>query len=200
MVKSKKLMFFTAMLAVYLFTFLFASEVAAHHVLGRPSYSLNEDSNTPPSMEVETQIGDYFVTYMVFPAFPVPKQPGRVNLYATRIDNGEVFDGKVRFSVRNDSWFKSEREELGVQTIDDGVYRQGFVFQEKGDYIITAEFESDGQPYIIDFPLRIGETATIGPIGIAVAVIVIVLVAVNILQRKRMQRLKTRSYHAEKDA
>ena len=43
--------------------------VQAHHVLGRPSYSLNEDSTTPPSMQVETQIGDYYITYMVFPAF-----------------------------------------------------------------------------------------------------------------------------------
>lgn len=44
----------------------------AHHVLGRPAYSLNEDSNTPPSMQVETQIGDYLVNMMVFPAFPKP--------------------------------------------------------------------------------------------------------------------------------
>jgi len=42
--------------------------VQAHHVLGRPSYSLSEDSTTPPSMQVETQIGDYYVTYMAFPA------------------------------------------------------------------------------------------------------------------------------------
>ncbi len=45
----------------------------AHHVLGRPNYSLNEDSNTPPSMQGEVQIGDYFVTYMAFPAFPRPR-------------------------------------------------------------------------------------------------------------------------------
>jgi len=43
----------------------------AHHVIGRPAYNLNEDSNTPPSIQMETQIGDYFVTYMVFPAFPL---------------------------------------------------------------------------------------------------------------------------------
>ena len=31
---------------------------AAHHVLGRPAYSLSEDSNTPPSTQAELQIGD----------------------------------------------------------------------------------------------------------------------------------------------
>jgi NAD-dependent dihydropyrimidine dehydrogenase PreA subunit len=103
--------------------------VSAHHVLGRPAYSLNEDSNTPPSMAVETQIGNFFVTYMVFPAFPRAGEPGRVNLYATRIDNGNVFEGEVSFFVRDDDWLNSlvgtTEEQLGTQLIDDGVYRQG---------------------------------------------------------------------------
>jgi len=162
----------------------------AHHVLGRPAYSLSADSNTPPSMQVETQIGDYFVTYMAFPAFPKPNEQGRVNLYASRIDNGMPFVGKVAFKVRDDSWFVSEEETLGVQPIDDNVYRQGFIFNEEGNYIITAEFESGGEPYSIDFPLRIGDPAPIGPIGITLAILVSVLLLVNILQRKRRFRLK----------
>ena len=59
---------------------VFADFAVAHHVLGRPSYSLGEDSNTPSSLQAETQIGDYFVTYMVFPAFPKPERPGRISL------------------------------------------------------------------------------------------------------------------------
>jgi hypothetical protein len=171
----------------------------AHHVLGRPAYSLSEDSNTPPSMEVETQIGDYFVTYMVFPAFPKPNEPGRVNLYAARIDDGEPYLGEVTFTVRDDTWFGAEEEVLGVQPSDDNVYRQGFLFREEGDYIVTARFESSGEPYIIDFPLRIGEPAPIGPLGLAMGVIAVVLVSVSLLQRKRLQRLKASSHRLEAD-
>jgi hypothetical protein len=71
---------------IFLFLFIVSmlsamiSPAYAHHVLGRPSYSLNEDSNTPPSMQIETRIGNYFVTYMVYPAFPKPGEPGRINL------------------------------------------------------------------------------------------------------------------------
>ncbi|WJW74802.1 hypothetical protein QVG61_09855 [Thiohalobacter sp. IOR34] len=171
--------------------------VFAHHVLGRPAYSLNEDSNTPPSMQVETQIGSYFVTYMVFPAFPRPGEPGRINLYASRIDGGEPFQGEVTFKVRDDGWFSGEEELLGVQPPDDNVFRQGFVFSEAGDYIITARFEADGEPYQIDFPLRIGDPAPVGPLGIAVGVIVAVLVGVNLVQRKRALRNKIRQAHEE---
>ena len=161
----------------------------AHHVLGRPSYGLSEESNTPPSMQVETQIGDYYVTYMAFPAFPKPGERGRVNLYATRIDDNAPFTGNIQFSVRDDgwldAWLPSDEEIIGTQPPDDGVHRQGFVFKQAGNYIITARFESGGEPYVIDFPLRIGAPAPVGPIGIAVGIIVVVLVWVNLIKRKR---------------
>jgi len=176
---------------------LISSVIHAHHVLGRPSYSLSEDSNTPPSMQVETQIGEYYVTFMAYPAFPKPNEQGRVNLYASRIDNGNTFDGDVTFKVRDDSWFSDKEEVIGNQKVDDGVYRQGFVFKEAGDYIIVAEFESDGEPYIIDFPLRIGDPLPVGPIGVAVLIIVIVLIGVNLTQRKRLQRVKASQHHAD---
>lgn len=175
---------------------LFSSVVVeAHHVLGRPSYSLGSDSNTPPSLQVETQIGDYYVTYMAFPAFPQPNEQGRVNFYASRIDNGAPFDGDVTFKVRDDSIFATTQETLGVQKIDDNVYRQGFIFKNEGNYIVTAEFESGGERYQIDFPLRIGEPTRVGPIGVTLAVLGIVLIAVNVLQCKRKFRLKAQRAH-----
>jgi len=167
----------------------------AHHVLGRPAYSLSEDPTTPPSMQVETQIGNYYVTYMAFPAFPAPNEPGRVNLYASRISDGEPFQGKVTFKVRNDAWFSNEEELLGVQDVDDNVFRQGFEFHEAGDYIIRAEFTAKNEPYQIDFRLRIGEPAAFGPIGFTVAFILLVLLAVNLLQRKRLTNAKISSAH-----
>ena len=142
-------------------------------------------------------VGDYFVTGMVYPAFPKTNEPGRLNLYAARIDGGAPFRGRVSFKVRNDSWFNREEEALGVQIIDDNVYRQGFVFREEGNYIITAEFEADGEPYIIDFPLRVGAPAPVGPLGLAIGVIVLTLLDVNFVQRKRLLRARIRRAHEE---
>jgi hypothetical protein len=173
---------------------------AAHHVLGRPNYSLNEDSNTPPSMQGEVQIGDYFVTYMAFPAFPRPESPGRINLYVSRIDDGAPFQGEVAFKARDNAWFSwlgigGKEEKLGLQPPDDNVFRQGFLFHEAGDYIIAAEFQAGGEPYIIEFPLRIGEPPAVGPIGIAVGLLLIVLVTVSVIQRRRAMTGKIRGAH-----
>jgi len=183
---------------VFFIAITFALPSHAHHVLGRPAYSLNEDSNTPPSMQVETQIGDYYVTYMIFPAFPKSGERGRVNLYATRIDNGNAYAGEVTFKVRDDVYFGDNNEEiLGTQPPDDSVFRQGFVFSENGNYIITAEFTANNEPYSIDFPMRIGPPKAFGPIGIAVTVIVVILFGVNLVQRKRLLRAKIRNAHEE---
>lgn len=191
-------------LLVMTFWLLPVDPAVAHHVLGRPAYSLNEDSNTPPAMQAEVQIGDYLVTYMVYPAFPRPKHPGRINLYASRIDDGTPYDGKVTFKVRNDSWLSwfgvgDAGERLGRQPPDDNVYRQGYLFDRAGDYIVSAEFQADGELYVVDFPLRIGEPAPIGPLGIAVGVLIAVLVTVSVVQRRRTMTGKIRAARDAKD-
>ncbi|HFD81196.1 MAG TPA: hypothetical protein ENK05_12515 [Gammaproteobacteria bacterium] len=177
---------------------LLAAGAQAHHVIGRPSYNLNEDSNTPPSIQMETQIGDYSVTYMVFPAFPRPGEPARINLYASRLSDGQPYQGKVRFSIRDSSWFGGNEETIGTQTVDYNVFRQNFIVKREGDYVITARFEADGQPYIIDFPLRIGDPAPIGTIGVIVAVALALLFGLNLIHsRRRLANLRIRDAHEE---
>ncbi len=179
---------------------LWVLPAAAHHVLGRPSYNLNEDSNTPPSMQLETQIGDYFVNYMVYPAFPRPGESGRINLYVYRRDGGAPYRGRVAFEVRDDSWFSTREERIGEQTADDNVFRQGFVFSQAGDYIITAKFEDRGQPYRIDFPLRVGAPSPVRPLSLAAGVLLSVLAAVSLVQRRRLMRARLRAAREERAA
>jgi len=168
--------------------------VFAHHVLGRPAYSLNEDSNTPPSMAVETQIGDFFITYMVFPAFPKSAQPGRINLYIQGIDEGRYFNDKVTFLVIDDGFFSDRQEVIGTQDIDDGVYRQGFVFKEDGEYLIRAHFEDNEVPYDIDFPLQVGELSPVKPLVATVLILLFTMVGSNLLIGKRAQLAKFRAH------
>lgn len=169
----------------------------AHHVLGRPSYSLNEDSNTPPGTQLESQVGEYLVTFMVFPAFPRPNEPGRVNVYISGIHDGEPFLGNVGFKVKKDSWLGGGYEPLGVQPPDDNVFRQSFLFHEAGDYVVRAEFDANGRTHQVEFPLRIGTPWPVGPIGAGVVFLVVALVAANVVRRKRLLTAKLRSARTE---
>ena len=176
--------------------------VFAHHVLGRPSYSLNEDSNTPPSKQFETRIGKFYITYMAFPAFPKPGERGRVNVYIKRVKDGAPFNGKVTFVVRDDSWFAGNEEKIGEQPNDESVYRQGFEFKQAGNYIISARFFADNEPYVIDFPLTIGNPGIFRSMGalvlsLFIAVLVALLIGVNVLIKRKLIRLKTSRNLAE---
>ena len=166
----------------------------AHHVLGRPSYSLNEDSNTPPSMQGEARVGDYMLTYMIFPAFPRPGDPGRIHLYTTAIGDAEPFTGEVRFSMRADRWWRrGDGVALGVQPPIDHVYRQGFSVEQAGDYMVTARFEVDGESYTLDFPLRVGALPLFGLLEISVGLLLALLVIISVIQRRRVMTGKIRA-------
>lgn len=178
-------------------------DAAAHHILGRPAYGLNEDSNTPPHMQAETLIGDYSVTYMVYPAFPRPGEPGRISFYATHVKDGKPYQGRVSFKAHAATWltglgFAGESVALGTQPVDDNVYRQGYHFHHAGNYIITAEFQAGGEPHVLEFPLRIGAPPAIGPLGIIVGLLIIVLVTVSVIQRRRSLTGKIRAAHTRK--
>ncbi len=163
----------------------------SHHVLGRPAYNLGEDSNTPPSMQVEVRIGDFLVTAMVFPAFPDPDERGRINIYATNSVTGVAFQDEITFSAKRDSWFGGRKQVLGVQVPYDGVHRQGFEFDREGEYLITASFKVDGETYHFDFPLRIGEPG-FDPMVVAAVSLLVLLLGISLLRAKRIQREKVR--------
>jgi uncharacterized integral membrane protein len=77
------------------------------------------------------------------------------------------------------------------------VYRQGFLFHEDGDFVMTAELKAATETHVSEYPLRIGDPWPLGLIGIAAAVVVVLLAAVSILQRKRLLREKLRSTRSE---
>lgn len=170
----------------------------AHHILGRPAYGLNEDSNTPPAMQFESQVEDLFVNIMVYPAFPRPGEPGRINLYVKNTVDGTPYDGVVTFSAQDDSWSarmgrQSHSDELGKQRLDDNVYRQGFQFPDDGNYLIVATFDHNGKPMHLEFAMRIGDPTPIGPIGIGVALILVLGLGVTVIQRRRAMTGKVRA-------
>lgn len=157
----------------------------AHHVLGRPAYGLSGDGTTPSAAQMETQVGNYFVTMMAYPGIIRPGEPGRIKLYAMHMDSGERLDVVVTFQVRDDSWLPGDAETLGTQNAVDLVYTQDFMFRDAGDYLISAVFEAGGEPYRVDFPLRVGTPVPWAPLVFAGLVIAAALGGAGVVQRRR---------------
>ncbi|MBT7757711.1 MAG: hypothetical protein HN732_10320 [Rhodospirillaceae bacterium] len=179
-----------------------ANQSEAHHILGRPAYSLNEDSNTPPSMQAEVQLGEYRMTYMLYPAFPRPGGTARISLYILGTKNGTPFDGRVTFTIREmpwNAWLGSEghADRLGVQPPDDKVYRQGFTVPEAGEYMISADFQIDGEPYTVDFPVRIGEPPLIGPMAMVAGGLLLMFILIAVMRRRKSMTARMRATRQE---
>ena len=161
----------------------------AHHILGRPAYSYNGDSSTPPSISLEVQIGHFNVTAMAFPVELKVREPVRIKVYATRLDSDARFNGEVAFSVRDDSWLSSKEEQVATQTMDDnGVYSQNLEFRHDGNYIVTAKFDADGEPYVIDFPVSVGKPVPVTFLVSAAALLGLVLWVITAIKRRRNTR------------
>ena len=162
---------------------------AAHHILGRPAYGYSGDASSPPSISLEVQIGKYTANMMAFPLELKPHDPVRIKMYATRLDNGQAFDGQVTFSVRDDGWLPAKEETVGVQTLNgDGVYAQGMEFSKDGDYVITASFEADGEPYVVDFPVVVGRPLPVVELAAGGLLVAGVLGGISLAKRRQRAR------------
>jgi hypothetical protein len=170
----------------------------AHHILGRPAYNLNEDSNTPPAMQAEVMLGEYQLNYMIYPAFPRPGDGARVSLYIIGADDAVPFDGKVTFTIRELPWWSwfgdgGHEDRLGRQSPDDKVYRQGFIVPDEGNYLISAHFTGDDEPYTASFPLRVGAPPLVGPFALAVGGLLAVLILIAVVRRRKSITAKIRA-------
>lgn len=182
-------------LPVFALLLLFSWACQAHHVLGRPSYNLDEDTTTPPALELESQIAHFYVSFMAYPAIPDPHEHGRINVHISDTEQSKPYVGEVTFKARYDSYFKNGETLLGQQSIDDSVYRQGFVFEEPGNYIISAEFNENGKQYRVDMPLTVGEPGVMNSAALTITIVTLLLFAFSIYKRRQLHRLQARQYH-----
>ena len=172
----------------------------AHHILGRPSYGLDADTTETSSIELDSEIGDYNATFMLYPSLPEPGDHGRINLFIAHVPGAADPDGPIAFSIRRDGWLASigirrgERE-IGRQVPDDRVYRQAMTIPEEGHYVIVADFRAGGKPYQFSFPVQIGEPPVAGPAEIGAVAVVLALLVSSVAMRRRVMTGKLRSNH-----
>jgi hypothetical protein len=162
-----------------------AAPAEAHHVLGRPAYGYSGDSTTPSSAQMETQVGSYFVTMMAYPGILRPGEPGRIKFYGMHMDSGERLQVPVTFTVGDDSWLSTREEKLGTQDPVDLVYTQDIQFSEAGDYLVAAVFQAGGEPYRVEFAIRVGNPVPWTTLGLAAGLIAAALAGAAFFQQRR---------------
>lgn len=185
-----------AVLAVAVFLLVSLPHACAHHILGIPHYSYDEQYPQAPVLTYLVDAGPLEVRMTGYPGKPKPGERCTLNVYIQRKDDGSLFEGKVTGSVLRRT-IGTDRVVYGpvVADLEDAVYKFYPHFEVEANYLFRIEFEIENAPWIIDLPMVAGEPgspwAVLGGALGAVALFLIVIRAIRIKVRRRQPESAT---------
>lgn len=137
---------------------LFSVGTPAHHIMGIPHYSYDENYPQAPVITYKVMAGPYVVELTGYPGKPAPHELSQMHAYIYQAkEKTRVFPGPIQARV--------ERDRLGEQEVvfgpvdtrfDENLHKFSPVYQEPGVYRVRLEMQLEGQPYEIDFPIEVG--------------------------------------------
>jgi hypothetical protein len=180
-------------LLLILLALFFAAPAAAHHILGIPHYSYDEDYPQTPVLTYQVEAGSYDVKMTGYPGRPAPGDRCSLHLYIHRKSTGELLNVPVTMTVTRDRMFLDDPVVYGPMTaeLEERVYKFHPRFEEEADYLVRVEFEADGAPWMIDLPMVVGEPGSpLVVLGASLGAIVMFLVSIRAarIKLKRQSR------------
>ncbi len=178
-------------LAVASFVFVSMPEASAHHILGIPHYSYDEQYPQAPVITYLVDAGPLEVRMTGYPGKPEPGERCALNVYIQRKDDGSLFEGKVTGSALRKNFVKDSVVYGPVEAeLEDAVYKFYPHFEHEANYLFRVEFETEDAPWIIDLPMVAGEPgspwAVLGGTLGGVVLFLIVIRAIRIKMQRKM--------------
>lgn len=173
------------------FSFAVAMPAYAHHILGIPHYSYEEDYPQTPILTYLAEAGPNEVRMTGYPGRPEPGERCSLHVYIRRLDDGTPFDGTVTMTVMRDRFFREGQIIYGPMeaAIEENVFKYYPEFKEEANYTIRIVYEAEGAPWIIDLPMVVGEPGSpwlvLGSLAAGVVLFLIVMRAIRIKMRRR---------------
>jgi len=160
---------------------------ADHFARGLPSFGLDANSRIS-KQKINTQTGDYFVSFVSVPAFFQPGQSGQLDIFVKNIGNLKPFKGKISLHAYKDWTFARKIQLLGTQTVTNGHFMVNHTFSKAGNYTLEAKFGTGSQLLRLEFPLRVGQPVHLGPLFLSIVIIFVSLLGVNLIQNFRIRK------------
>ncbi len=180
-----------AALALFGMLVLGPTGVGAHHILGVPHYSYDEQYPQAPVLTYLVATGPYEVRMTGYPGRPSPGERCSFNIYIRRAGDASPFDGQVTMRVLRDRLIGRDPVVYGPveAALEEAVYKFYPRFDEVSNYIVRVEFEADGAPWTIDLPIVVGEPGSpwtvLGGVVAGLALFLIMVRAIRIKLRRR---------------
>ena len=174
-----------------LLTGALASEANAHHILGIPHYAYDERYPQVPVLTYRIEAGRHAVELTGYPGMPEPGEQCFINVYIRDLETNISFDGMVTVQVLRDRFLSSDPVIYGPAQaeLEESVYKFYPQFGDAANYTLRISFEDEGQPWIIDLPMVVGEPSSpwkvLAGVGAGLALFLLMIRALRIKQQRR---------------
>ena len=168
-----------------------SSPAFAHHILGIPHYSYDENYPQTPVLTYHAELGPLEMKLTGYPGNPKPGEACSLHVYLRRLDGGAPFDAPVTLSIMRDRFLGDDPVVYGPITaqLEESLYKFYPRFEEEANYIVRVEYEVEGVPWIIDLPMVVGEPgspwAVVGSVAAALAAFLVVVRAARIKMKRQ---------------
>jgi hypothetical protein len=170
---------------------VFAHPASAHHILGIPHYAYDEQYPQAPVLTYLVDTGPFTIQMTGYPGKPSPGEPCALNVYIRYRETGVPLDVPVELVVYRDRLIGEDPVVYGPlgASLEDAVYKFHPKFGGEANYLARITFEHDGEPWIVDLPMVVGEPgspwAVVAGVVIAVVAFLIIIRAVRIKMDRR---------------
>ncbi len=180
-----------------------AAPASAHHILGIPHYSYEEDYPQTPVLTFAVEAGPYDVKVTGYPGELEAGDQCSLYVYVKDRESGLPYDGEVTALVRRKGMLTAGEVIYGPITValDESVYKFYPRFEREAEYMAEVSFGEAGHPWIIDLPMVVGEPSSpwapiVGAAGAAL-VFAVGLRAALIKRRRRLSAVHGRPEDSE---
>ena len=177
--------------AVALLILLWPQDAGAHHILGLPHYSYQENYPQVPTLEYPAVSGPYDILMTSYPGKPTPGEAANVAFYVKNRDTGEPYDRPLTVRVLRTYTFGSNSELVPATKVRpfDKTHKLTVTFPDDGEFVVELSLQVEGQLEVIPFLLVAGEPTSAMSVLIAVGVgLVVFFVVVRAVRIKRARR------------
>jgi len=159
----------------------------AHHILGIPHYSYDEDYPQTPVLTMQAEAGPYEIRMTAYPGVPTPGEPCYLNTYIRNRDSDMPYDGPVSLTVTRDRVFGPDPIVYGptAAELSEAVYKFYPTFPVEASYTASLQLDVEGETWTVAVPVTVGEPVSPwGPLALAFAGLVLIGLVVRALRIK----------------
>lgn len=182
---------FGAAASVLLSVLLVATVADAHHILGLPHYSYQENYPQVPTLEYPATAGPYDVLMTSYPGRPVPGEAATICFYIKDRQTTRPYETPVTVRVLRTATFGANTvvHPPATHRPFDNQHKYTVTFPADAEYIVELTMDVEGRPETIPFLVVVGQPTATTSIVVSILVgLAAFLVVVRAIKKKRQRR------------